>query len=516
MTKCLMIQGTASGVGKSLLVAGLCRIFHQEGYRAAPFKAQNMALNSGVTADGGEMGRAQILQAQAAGIAPQVEMNPVLLKPCGQASSQLVVMGRPINNVEAMTYHSDYGEKLFPVVAEAFQRLSGAYEIIVIEGAGSPAEINLKKQEIVNMRVAKMAEAPVLLAADIDRGGALAAVVGTLALLEPDERDLVAGIVINKFRGDLALLEPGLRMLEERTGKPVVGVIPYLKDLRLPEEDSVVLESKGCPSIGAGELEIAVVLTPGVANFSDLDALALEPGVSLRYLRGKDSLGRPDLIVLPGSKNTIADLLYLRKTGKAAKIKQLAGRGVPIIGICGGFQMLGKEIHDPEHTESDIESTEGLGLLEVITTYTPSKATYQAEAVIEGHGLFLESCRSQRVRGYEIHMGESRLLSGTQPALRIIRRNGASADLPDGAVSGDGLVFGTYLHGILDNDVFRTRLLNTLRKRKGLADRPQAMAYGLMLEKELDRLAAEVARGFDLTKLAGILGLERPLKNQYK
>lgn len=509
MAKCLMVQGTSSGVGKSLVVAGLCRIFWRAGYRVAPFKAQNMALNSGVTPDGKEMGRAQILQARAAGVPPQVEMNPILLKPTGHSSSQVVVMGRPVANLGAVTYHTEYTEKLFPVVEEAFRRLAGQYDVVIIEGAGSPAEINLKEREIANMRVAKMVGAPVLLVADIDRGGALAAVVGTLELLDPDERDLVVGIVINKFRGDLALLEPGLRLLAERTGKPVLGVIPYLGGLALPEEDSVALEGKAARPSCADELEIAVILTPRVANFSDLDALAAEPGVNLRYVKGREPLGRPDLVILPGSKNTLADLLFLRQTGRAAEIKKLAAQGVPVIGICGGFQMLGREIHDPEQAEAEIESAEGLGLLDIVTTFSREKITYQAEGVIEGPGPLLSPCRGQIVRGYEIHMGRSMRLPGVPPALRIFRRGEERVEVLDGAVSADGLVFGTYLHGLLDNDAFRSQLLNTLRQRKGLADQPAAVSYEDLVEKELDRLAAAVAGGLDLARLAAIMGLER-------
>jgi adenosylcobyric acid synthase len=506
-----MLQGTGSHVGKSILAAALCRIFYRCGYRVAPFKAQNMALNSYVTARGEEMARAQVVQSWAAGIEPEVDMNPVLLKPTGDSRSQVVVRGRPIGNVGACDYHRDFNLRLLDEVERALRRLSQRYEIIVMEGAGSPAEVNLKEQEIANMRVAKLVGAPVLLVADIDRGGALAAIVGTLELLDPDERDLVAGLIINKFRGDLELLRPALEFLERRTGKPVLGVIPYLADLGLPEEDSVALEEYRDTIPGGRELSVAVVQLPRISNFTDFDALARQPGVRLAYVIGPQYLGEPDLVILPGSKNTIADLEYLRQTGMAEQIVTLARRGVPVVGICGGYQMLGREVRDPEGVEGAAERAEGLGLLDVVTVIRPEKATYRSRGVVCGPGPLLGGCRGMRITGYEIHMGETRRLKTASPALVITQRGEQEVFRPDGAVSPYGLVFGTYLHGLFDNDAFRHHLLEALRRRKGLPSDAGDYCYQVELERSFDRLAAEVAAHLDLARLSAIMNLPRPL-----
>ncbi|MDN5347349.1 MAG: adenosylcobyric acid synthase [Clostridia bacterium] len=512
MALSIMLQGTSSNVGKSILAAALCRLFYKAGYRVAPFKAQNMALNSCVTRDGGEMGRAQVLQAYAAGVEPRVEMNPVLLKPTAPACSQVVVLGRPVGNLGAKEYHSGYNQHLLDVVEQAYRCLCREFDVIIIEGAGSPAEVNLKDREIANMRVAKMAQAPVLLVADIDRGGALAAVVGTLELLDPDERELVAGIIINKFRGDLELLRPALEFLEARTGKPVLGVVPYLPDLSLPEEDSVALEGKVNRNTGAGQIEIAVVVTPRISNFTDFDPLEREPGVNVRYVTGREPLGQPDLIILPGSKNTIGDLLFLKSCGKVGEIKKLAALGTPVIGICGGYQMLGLEIRDPEGSEgSDIREIDGLGLLDVVTTFAPAKTTYLVEAIVTGSGPFLEPCRGLQVRGYEIHMGQSRRLNNAGAAFRIKKRGEEAVDLADGAVAPGGLVLGTYIHGIFDNDRFRHHVLSALRRRRGLADVDNGYNFTADLEVRLDALAQAVGANLDLERLAQIMGLPRPL-----
>ncbi|MGI9953219.1 cobyric acid synthase [Moorellaceae bacterium AZ2] len=510
--KNVMLQGTSSNVGKSLLAAALCRIFYRLGYKVAPFKAQNMANNSYVTAGGGEMGYAQVLQAWAAGIEPRVEMNPVLLKPTAAASSQVVVLGRPIGNLGAKEYHGRMVLHLLEVVTQAYAALDREFEIIVIEGAGSPAEVNLKDREIANMRIAKLVKAPVLLVTDIDRGGALAAVVGTLELLEPEERELVAGIIINKFRGDLDLLQPALDFLEKRTGKPVLGVIPYIKDTGLPEEDSVVLEHKQSRPSGLEELDIAVVLLPRIANFTDFDALEQEPGVNLRYVDIHTPLGEPDLLILPGSKNTIEDLLYLRHYGRDKEIKVLAARGTPIIGICGGFQMLGEVIRDPYGTESNIPEVEGLGLLPVVTTFLPDKATYLVEAEAAGEGPFLQLSPPERLRGYEIHMGVTERKGAARPAFYLKRRGETEVEIADGAVSPDGNILGTYIHGIFDNDSWRRLLLQELRRRRGLKDASGwALNYRLERERRLDELARVVAANLDLERLGQIMGLEGPL-----
>ncbi|NPV29450.1 MAG: cobyric acid synthase [Firmicutes bacterium] len=507
MARAIMVQGTASNVGKSILVTALCRIFRQDGYRVVPFKAQNMALNSFVTADGGEMGRAQVLQAQAAGLEPAVEMNPVLLKPTGNAASQVIVLGRPVGNMSARDYHLGKNLELLKVIEGALQRLHAEYEIIVLEGAGSPAEVNLKERDLANMRAARLAGAPVLLVADIDRGGALAAVVGTLALLDREEVEQVQGIVINKFRGDRSLLEPALAFLEARTGKPVLGVLPYLRELRLPAEDSVCLEEAG--PAGEGEIEIAVLYLPRISNFTDFDCLALEPGVRLRYVKDGEPLGTPDLVIIPGTKNTVEDLLYLYETGYAAAVRRAAGRGVPVCGICGGFQMLGRELRDPEHTESFRDEIPGLGLLDAVTTFSREKVLAQACGEICGGGPLFAELAGLRVTGYEIHMGRTVLGEGARPLLRVLERRGSSEAGFDGAVAASGLVWGTYFHGIFDNDLLRAHLLRWLRRRRGLPERARERE-GSRLERELDRLAEVCRAHLDLEKIYALLGLPGP------
>jgi adenosylcobyric acid synthase len=418
--KTLMIQGTASSAGKSLLVAALCCIFHQDGVRVAPFKAQNMALNSFVTRGGHEMGRAQVVQAQAAGLEPCVDMNPILLKPEQDARSQVVVMGKPWATLAAGEYYRRKGE-LWAVVTAALDRLRERYDLVIMEGAGSAAEINLRESDIVNMAVARYANAPVLLVGDIDRGGVFASLVGTMVLLEEDERRLIKGFVINKFRGDAALLHDGLAMLEERTGVPVLGVVPFIRDLQIAEEDSVALEEpwrrlRIKPSPGC-EVDIAVVRLPRISNFDDFDALALEEGVQVRFIDGPDRLGRPQAIVLPGTKNTITDLLWLRRVGLARAICELAEKGIPVVGICGGYQMLGRTISAPNRVESAEGQVDGLGLLPVDTVFEAVKATYQARARIETDRGFFAKIEGQEIEGYEIHMGHSR---GGKPAFRLL------------------------------------------------------------------------------------------------
>ena len=509
MARAIMLQGTSSNVGKSVLAAALCRIFYRAGYRVAPFKSQNMALNSGATPEGGEMGRAQLVQAYAAGVHPRVEMNPVLLKPTAHARSQVILLGRPLGNLDAREYHGNFNQQLWPHVEAAYTTLAGEFEIIVIEGAGSPAEVNLKDREIANMRVARMAGAPVLLVADIDRGGALAAIVGTLELLEPDERDLVAGLIINKFRGDLDLLQPALDFLEVKTGKPVLGVIPYLNH-GLPEEDSVALEEEAGRPTGANEVEIAVIKIPCIANFTDFDALAREDGVNLRYIDAKEDMGHPDLIIIPGSKNTIGDLLWIQRQGLDEAIKDRVAGGTPVIGICGGYQMLGQEIADPDHVETDRERIAGLGLLAIRTVFQPTKATNLVQGRVAGRGPFLEPLQGQEVQGYEIHMGASYLLEG-YPAFKIVRRGNDRVALDDGAVSPDGLVWGTYIHGIWDNDPFRRQVLDCLRARRGLPAGRGKLDFRADQERRFDTLAGEIATHLDLNRLAAMMGLERPL-----
>ena len=507
MAKSIMLQGTSSHVGKSILTTALCRIFLQDGYRVVPFKAQNMALNSYVTKTGGEMGRAQVAQAEAAGLAPMVEMNPVLLKPTGNSRSQVVVMGRPVGNMSAAEYHAGYSLKALGIVKECLQKLSDDFEVVVIEGAGSPAEVNLKANDIVNMRVAKMITAPVLLIADIDRGGALASVVGTLELLEPDERELVKGIIINKFRGDIKLLEPALTFLEQKTGKPVVGVIPHLSDLGIDDEDSVSLDDKSSRS--TGEIDIAVLRIPKISNFTDFDALGREPDVSVRYVRQGEIIGNPDLIVLPGSKNTTEDLLYLREQGFEQEILKLVAGGTPIIGICGGYQMLGQHIHDPEQTESEYGSIAGLGLIDTETTFAAEKITHQVTAGCSAHSFIGMNYSGQHLTGYEIHMGRTEFLKTAEPSFIITSRSGTGIVAEDGVVRSDGLVMGTYIHGIFDNDEYRRSLINALRVKKELEPLPITTGDSLdRKEAAYDRLAATVRENLDMDLIYKVMGLK--------
>ncbi|MDS1029028.1 cobyric acid synthase [Bacillota bacterium LX-D] len=512
MAKSVMLQGTSSNVGKSVLAAALCRIFKQDGLKVVPFKSQNMALNSFVTKDGGEMGRAQVVQAQAAGLDPAVEMNPVLLKPTGNASSQVIILGKPIGNIGAKDYHMNFNTTALGVIQDCLDKFNEQFDVIVIEGAGSPVEVNLKPRDIANMKIAKMADAPVLLVADIDRGGAIASIVGTLELLDPDERDRVAGIIVNKFRGDIDLLKPAIDFIEEKTGKPVLGVVPYFKDFSIPDEDSVALEEqKSHPTEKqADQLDIVVVRLPRISNFTDFDPLGQELDVNLRYLGEHDVLGKPDLIIIPGSKNTIEDMCYLEETGIATAIKQAVQDGVPVIGICGGFQILGEWLHDPHHTETKRDSKEGLGLLAMETFFEPEKITTLVEAEVYGSGTFLSSCQGQKVTGYEIHMGRTTLKQELHPAFLLKKRGDQVCSEYDGAVSPDGNILGTYLHGIFDNDLFRREVLNILRQKKGWAPYKGALAnYIEQREKDYNLLADVVRTSMNMDLLYNIVGLNR-------
>lgn len=504
MAKTIMLQGTSSHVGKSILTTALCRIFRQDGFAVAPFKAQNMALNSYVTKTGGEMGRAQVAQAEAAGLDPVVEMNPVLLKPTGNSCSQVILMGRPVGTMSAREYHTQYSLTALGVIKECLEKLHNQFDVIVIEGAGSPAEVNLKANDIVNMRIAKLAPAPVLLIADIDRGGALASVVGTLELLEPDERELVQGIIINKFRGDISLLKPALDFLEQKTGKPVIGVIPHLDNLGIDDEDSVSLDDK--QTVQKGEIEIVVMRTPKISNFTDFDALAAEEDVVVRFIKQGDPIGNPDLIILPGSKNTTEDLLYLRQHGYDQEIAKLANNGVPVVGICGGYQMLGHEIHDPEHTESSFDKVDGLRLLPVSTTFEQDKITHQVTATCSRHAFLGLAYDDNDLTGYEIHMGRTEFLEPVSHAFTITSRSGEQCASADGVVRNDGLVMGTYLHGIFDNNQYRRAVINALRERKGLAPLAHILNVKESKEASYDRLAEVVRQNMNMELLNQIMG----------
>ncbi len=487
MAKNIMIQGTMSNAGKSLLAAGLCRVFKQDGYRTAPFKSQNMALNSFITAAGGEMGRAQVVQAEAAGIPPDVRMNPILLKPTTDMGSQVIVNGAVQGNMRAMEYYRRKPE-FFPAVMASYESLASEFDIIVIEGAGSPAEINLKRDDIVNMGLAKRVNAPVLLVGDIDRGGVFAQLYGTVALLEEDERALIKGVVVNKFRGDRAILEPGLAMLEKLCGVPVAGVLPYLH-VDIDDEDSL---SERFGRDGQAKLiDIAVARLPRISNFTDLGPFERYANVSVRYVSSPKELGDPDLIVLPGTKSTIEDLRWLRQNGLEAAIKQAASRGTPVAGICGGYQMLGRRISDPEGAEA-APGTElsGLGLLDMETVFRGDKVQTQTRGRFgEIEGL-LSSLTGLSYEGYEIHMGRSR---EARPAL-----------------TGKGNVYGTYIHGIFDAPNVADEVLKALCRRKG-ADFARLGAFDAASyrERQYDLLADAVRASLDMDLVYRSMGVGR-------
>ena len=504
MAQYIMLQGTSSHVGKSIITTALCRIFLQDGKKVVPFKAQNMALNSYVTADGREMGRAQVAQAEAAGLLPMVAMNPVLLKPTGNACSQVIIDGRSVGNMSARDYHKGYSLKAFDAVKRALAELDKAYDTLVIEGAGSPAEINLKDHDIVNMRVAKYLGAPVLLVADIDRGGSLAALVGTLELLDPDERDLVKGLVINKFRGDVSLFTPAIDFLETKTGKPVLGVVPYVDDLGIDEEDSVSLDDQE-QRPAADKVSIAVVQVPKISNFTDFDSLAREDDVALYYARHPSDLAGADAVILPGSKNTTEDLLFLRENGWPQALCDFMAQKKPVIGICGGYQMMGEAVCDPERTESDIGRVEGLHLLGVTTTFVSRKLTSQVTADCRDLPFLGETLSIPDLSGYEIHMGRTESGGDDVYPFIVTGRAGQPCQSPAGAARKDGLAWGTYIHGLFDNDEFRRQFLNGLRKQKGWDALPVTRHYRQEKEAKYDRLARIVRQSLDMKRLRQIM-----------
>ncbi|MGI6031650.1 MAG: cobyric acid synthase [Eubacteriales bacterium] len=494
--KAIMIQGTMSNAGKSLLAGGLCRVFRQDGYRVAPFKSQNMALNSFITQDGYEMGRAQVMQAEAAGIAPMVEMNPILLKPTNDTGSQVIVNGVPRGNMSAVDYFR-YKKQLIPDIMQAYQRLSEEFDIIVLEGAGSPAEINLKSEDIVNMGMAQMAGAPVLLAGDIDRGGVFASLAGTVSLLEPAERELLKGLIINKFRGDKRILQPGLDMIEQITGKPVVGVIPYLH-VDIDDEDS--LTERFDRRDQAGLLDIAVIRLPRISNFTDFGPLESVDGLTVRYVKSVRELKDPDLILLPGTKNTMGDLKWLRSCGLEAEILKRHSAGTPVMGICGGYQMLGRTLADPYGAEEG-GTMEGMGLLPLRTVFAMEKTRTRAEGQIQPLEGVLAPMSGARAEGYEIHMGETEFLQevGNMTRLRV---NGQ--EKLDGACA-DG-VYGTYLHGIFDSEEVVRGLIAALCARKGIdPEGLLAVDWKEYKERQYDLLAEGIRQNMDMSRVYDIL-----------
>ena len=481
-----------SNAGKSLLAAGLCRIFKQDGYRVAPFKSQNMALNSFATKEGLEMSRAQVVQAEAAGTDPLVCMNPILLKPTDDQGSQVIINGKSIGNMKARDYFK-FKTELIPVIKEAFRKLEDQFDIIVIEGAGSPAEINLKENDIVNMGLAEMVDAPVLLVGDIDRGGVFAQLLGTLMLLEESEKERVCGLIINKFRGDASLLDSGIEMLEEKGGVPVVGTVPYM-DIKVEDEDSL---SDRLTANRRGLIDIAVVRLPKISNFTDLDVFEQFPDVSVRYISEPEELRGADMVVLPGSKSTIADLTWLREKGMEKEIISLSRSGVPVFGICGGYQMLGVEVSDPEGVEGG-GKVEGLGLLPVSTVLTGSKKTEQFSGHFCNVEGLLAGLSGLEVEGYEIHMGQ------TFPEGCMAQ---CAADFTS---SGTGVcecnVYGTYIHGIFDREGVAAAVVEALAEKKGVSlSGGDASGHREFKEREYDRLAAILRENLDMDRIYSML-----------
>ena len=494
MAKALMIQGTMSNAGKSLLTGGLLRVFKQDGYKAAPFKSQNMALNSYITEEGLEMGRAQVMQAEAAGISPSVRMNPILLKPTNDTGSQVIVNGEVRGNMSARDYFR-YKRELIPDIMKAYRSLEEEYDVIVLEGAGSPAEINLKQDDIVNMGMAKLAGAPVLLAGDIDRGGVFAQLYGTVMLLTEEERRMVKGTIINKFRGDKSILDPGIRMMEEKIGIPTVGVIPYLH-VDIDDEDSL---TERFDAEGAGGLiDIAVIRLPRISNFTDFRPFEAMEGVSLRYVDRVGKLGAPDMILLPGTKNTMEDLLWMRQNGLEAAVKKAAAAGTVVMGICGGYQMLGDTLDDPEHVEAG-GTVRGMGLLPMDTVFEKQKTRTQTEGQFYTVSGPLSALSGVRFKGYEIHMGVSTLKTGCRSLDRL--RDG---EKEDGAFAGN--VYGTYVHGIFDEEAVAGAVIRGLCDGKGVdSTRMRAFDMEAYKERQYDILADAVRRNMDMDAVYRIL-----------
>ncbi len=514
VAKLLMLQGTGSSVGKSALVAGLCRIYHRRGVKVAPFKAQNMALNSFITPEGAEIGRAQATQAEACGLEPHVDMNPVLIKPNSDTGAQVIIHGKPVANMSAAVYHN-YKETAWEAVSISLQRLREHYELVIIEGAGSPAEINLRDKDIVNMGLATRVDAPVLLIGDIDKGGVFASLVGTIELLEQNERDLIKAFIVNKFRGDVTLLEPGLETIFNRSQVPFVGVVPWFgREIYIPEEDGVALddnvlpeESDGVSKTAGRKLVIGVVRLQHISNFTDFDALQHESEVELDYINPTSPLAGYNLVILPGSKNTLADLSQLQETGFAERLVAYVAAGGAVIGICGGFQMLGSKLLDPEKIESAIGEMPGFGLLPMVTEMALEKITVQCRAQVESKCFG----SSLHVAGYEIHQGRSVSQSDALATLlKVTQADGTDYD--DGFITSDGRIWGSYMHGIFDNDDFRKAYIGWLRRSSFGSDAASnALASGISYKQRkedgFNALADLLERSLDMTMIDQIAGI---------
>lgn len=511
MAKVIMIQGTMSNAGKSLLTAGLCRIFSQDGYKTAPFKSQNMALNSFITKEGLEMGRAQVVQAQAAGTKPSVRMNPILLKPTGDMGSQVIVNGIPIGNMAAKDYFK-YKKELLPEIQKAYDSLNQEYDIIVIEGAGSPAEINLKQDDIVNMGMAKLAGAPVLLAGDIDRGGVFAQLYGTTELLEKEEKSLIKGLIINKFRGDKTILEPGIGMLEKLCGISVVGVVP-LMEVDIEDEDSLSsrLEETECAH---ALVDIAVIRFPRLSNFTDMNVFSRIAGVSVRYVKQENRLGTPDLVILPGTKNTIEDLMWMRQNGLEAAVKKLADRGVPVFGVCGGYQMMGRQISDPMGVETQKAGNviEGMGLFPFETRFEEAKTrTLVSGSFGQVEGIF-KDLSGMQIEGYEIHMGITEKRERAFLQIIEIQDHDIKKSENHECRKSDGMncgnLYGTYIHGVFDGEQIAEKMVYALLEKKGIS-RGQlltgSMSTAVYREQQFDKLAAGLRESLDMEMIYRIL-----------
>lgn len=490
----VMFQGTASDAGKSWLAAAVCRILANRGMKVVPFKSQNMALNSFITDKGDEMGRAQVYQAEAGRVKPDVRMNPILLKPSTDKDSQVIVMGKVLADMDAVSYFK-FKTKLIPQIMEAYNGLAAENDAVILEGAGSPAEINLNKNSIVNMGMARMSDSPVILVADIDKGGVFASIYGTVKLMPEEDQRRIKGIIINKFRGDKTLLEPGNKMIEKLTGIPVIGVIP-MSDIDIDEEDSVSLSRKPRQKNNDKDLDVAVIDLNKISNFTDIHSLKIQPDVSVRYVLKAEELGTPDLLILPGSKNTNEDLKALKDNGLAKAILRAHADGSIVVGICGGYQILGRMLHDPEGIESPIKEQEGLGLLDTETIFNEQKTTTQA--VAKHHNYVL--------KGYEIHMGTTKRGLNATPFAVIQETNGQAEQREDGAVNNDGTVIGTYLHGIFDNPYWTRHLLNKIRVAKGLAPLVNTdVSISDYKDQQYEKLAKLFEENVDMEKFDQIL-----------